>query len=166
MLSPSKSKKDLTLSCFLSSSIPPRNSSYSPSDWLLYSLGDWFTRTTPGPPTAPSYSSIVAALWRAGPVQQELTPVAGAQLSLSVGELTLPFICCGVVEVCRWCPPHPPCPSPLLAVRKASPGVMRAGDLVLLLTWTAKHTCPDGKAQKSQPQGCESQKAGSAPWKL
>lgn len=38
-------------SCFLSSSVHLRNPSYSPSDWLLYSLGDWFTRIAPGPST-------------------------------------------------------------------------------------------------------------------
>jgi hypothetical protein len=32
-------------SCFLSSSVQPGSHSYSPSDWLLYSLGDWFTRS-------------------------------------------------------------------------------------------------------------------------
>ena len=38
-------QKDLTLSCFLSSSIQPGSPAYLPSDWLLYSLGDWFTRS-------------------------------------------------------------------------------------------------------------------------
>ena len=38
-------QKDLTLSCFLSSSVQPGSPTYSPSDWLLYSLGDWFTRS-------------------------------------------------------------------------------------------------------------------------
>ena len=44
-------KKTLTLFCFLSSSVQPRSPSYSPSDWLLYSLRDWFTRTAPDPST-------------------------------------------------------------------------------------------------------------------
>ena len=38
-------QKDLTLSCFLSSLRQPGSPTYSPSDWLLYSLGDWFTRS-------------------------------------------------------------------------------------------------------------------------
>ena len=33
------------LFCFLSSSLQPGSSAYLPSDWLLYSLGDWFTRS-------------------------------------------------------------------------------------------------------------------------
>jgi len=33
------------LSSFLSSSVQPGSSSHSSSDWLLYSLGDWFTRS-------------------------------------------------------------------------------------------------------------------------
>ena len=32
------------LFCFLSSSLQPGSSAYLPSDWLLYSLGDWFSR--------------------------------------------------------------------------------------------------------------------------
>ena len=47
-------QKNFTLSCLLSSSIQPGSPSYSPSDWLLYSLGDWFTRTAPGPSTSQS----------------------------------------------------------------------------------------------------------------
>ena len=35
----SLSRKDLTLSCFLSSSLQPGSPSYLPSDWLLYLLG-------------------------------------------------------------------------------------------------------------------------------
>jgi hypothetical protein len=45
VLTLSPSQKDLILSCILSSSIQPGSPSYSPNDWLLYSLGDWFTRS-------------------------------------------------------------------------------------------------------------------------
>lgn len=45
------SKKELTLSCLLSSSVQPGSPTYSPSDWLLYLLGDWFTRIALGPST-------------------------------------------------------------------------------------------------------------------
>jgi hypothetical protein len=38
-------QKDLTLSCVLFFSVQPGNPSYLPSDWLLYSLEDWFTRS-------------------------------------------------------------------------------------------------------------------------
>ena len=34
-----------TISCLFPSALQPRSPSYLPSDWLLYSLGDWFTRS-------------------------------------------------------------------------------------------------------------------------
>lgn len=36
------SSRDL-ISCYFSSSVQPGSPAYWPSDWLLYSLGDWFT---------------------------------------------------------------------------------------------------------------------------
>jgi hypothetical protein len=38
-------QKDLTLSCFLSSSLQPGSPFYLPSGWLFYLLGNWFTRS-------------------------------------------------------------------------------------------------------------------------
>jgi hypothetical protein len=45
MVSCSKRINSLLLSCFLSFSVQPGSPSSSPSDWLLYSLGNWFTRS-------------------------------------------------------------------------------------------------------------------------
>ena len=48
-------QKSLILSSSFSFSVQPGSPAYLPSDWLLYSLGDWFTRTPLGPSTTKSH---------------------------------------------------------------------------------------------------------------